>query len=141
MRPEPWPEAPRVTPVGRCQEEEPRERITFSPGSLLKDSRNEWLPAHARPGLPTGLSAPSAQARTAKAKASPQHLPEVACELSPNGTDADAGANLLSGGFLKSGQPRESGAHLARDFLDQPPYPRSQFPLCKLRGSFLIYIL
>ena len=38
----------------------------------------------------------------AKAKASPQHLPEAACELLPNGTDADPAANLPSGGFLKS---------------------------------------
>ena len=42
---------------------------------------------------------PLSTGHTAKAKASPQHLPEAACELLLNGTDADAGANLPSGGF------------------------------------------
>lgn len=111
-------------PRGRAS----RERITFSTGSLLKDSEKRAA-ARTRPtpGLPTGPAAPYT-GRVAKATGSPRHLPEQAAKFLMDGADADTdtGASLLSGASLK--WPRESEADGSQGLTATAQLQASVFP-------------
>lgn len=71
---------------------------------------------------------PLGTGRVAKATGSPGHLPKKAAKFRTDGTDTDAGANLLSGGLRTSvaaqGIKGPSGHRLAV----LPPGSGPQFP-------------
>ena len=67
LRPEPWPEPPHVTPVGAAKRKSlQREDNIFSWKLSKRQQKRAAACARPAPGLPTGLSAPSAQAARPK---------------------------------------------------------------------------
>lgn len=74
---------------------------------------------------------PRSTGRVAKATGSPERLPKKAAKFLTDGTDADAGANLLSGGLLTSVAALGVGAHLVTDLRCYHPTPGLSFPLRK----------
>lgn len=109
-----------------------RERITFSTGSLLKDSKKRRaVCTRPTPGLPAGPPAPSAQAGWPKPREA-QGISQRKLQNSSRVAQAQTQAPASSVKVCKrQWLPREPGAHPTADLPCYHLTPGLSFPICK----------